>query len=509
MSEEHKIITDDSENDSEDQAGNFNEKWISRNYQPGAENLYLMSPFLRVYFFITGQWFEPGRHLVCCGQRIPQMAWRIAYAVLQITVAGLMWVFFAYSMGFLGVRTVTEIDWLCQLTNLKNVTYALRWIVNQHTGVLFFAAGNCERLFRQLSIKKADIETRGTLRIIVAFQVCSMAFLFVLPSGIHVIQTAFPDFMPIPGYINGTLTRINENPFSIWQIAINVIILVLNRSLSLPILFVFLYMMAFLCCEVEIFREALEFRKYPTEEKAREKAIKIKTLIRDTERAFRFFLVLYISILLVASALEIFSIVEKVEIVISKNDTVHYMPASSLVSYDIQDLKTPGKIVAIPSGVNGKRSYPYLLVRIVSPANESSDSVGMHATPEMETVIHQYKLKTFEIVVTAVQDITENFVLYMIPLYTMSQLKGSLASVIEAVEDSDYGEQTTNVKIFNTRQEKQDFRDYFSGSCSSGVRLLGKEVSFLWTLVITVFGPFVVVVLNLMFKHIHADPHFS
>ena len=122
-----------------------------------------------------------------------------------------------------------------------------------------------------------------------------------------------------------------------------------------------------------------------------------------------------------------------------------------------------------------------------------------------KTVVDKYKLNTLEIVVKAVIDITENVALYALPLYQMSKFKSTLESVVEMVEDSDYGNQHSNIKIFDSRQDKYDFLEFFLRTCTSGIKVLGKEVSFLWTLVLTFFGPFVVVTVNLMFKHIHVE----
>ena len=178
----------------------------------------------------------------------------------------------------------------------------------------------------------------------------------------------------------------------------------------------------------------------------------------------------------------------------------------------------------------------------------SNHTVGMSAGEDYtrKNVIDHYKITTQEIVVTAVLDITENVVLYAFPLYQMSVLKSCLKRVLEMVEDSDYGAPETHLDgttsgdnaaqgihldgttsgdnaaqgthsehtasweetpktIFRTRQEKKDFTNWYRTTCTSGVKVLGREVSFLWTLVLTFFGPFVVVVVNLMFKHIHVE----
>ena len=105
-----------------------------------------------------------------------------------------------------------------------------------------------------------------------------------------------------------------------------------------------------------------------------------------------------------------------------------------------------------------------------------------------KTLVAKCKQNTLEIVVKAVIDITENVALYALPVYEMSKLKSTLQSVVEMVEDSDYGDQDSNIKIFDSRQDKYDFKEFFQRTCTSGIRVLGKEVSFVWTLMFTFFG---------------------
>lgn len=201
--------------------------------------------------------------------------------------------------------------------------------------------------------------------------------------------------------------------------------------------------------------------------------------------------------------------------------------------------------MCIPSHrLTGNRATPYYLV-VLPPSNQT---VGMSGGEEYtrKNLIDQYKVMTQEIVVTAVLDLTENVVLYAFPLYQMSVLKSCLKRVLEMVQDSDYGAQDTHLHettsganaaqgihsdettsrdyeaqgtnsehmaswegtpktIFRTRKEKEDFTNWFRTTCISGIKVLGKEVSFLWTLALTFFGPFVVVMVNLMFKHIHVE----
>ena len=213
--------------------------------------------------------------------------------------------------------------------------------------------------------------------------------------------------------------------------------------------------------------------------------------------------------LLLTTALEIFSIVEKVETVITVNNTVeHFIPASAATS----SLKTmdTNTIPAIPHRLTGKHSFPHVFV-LVNRGNQSLPGTGgfggrtLSSSLHAKKVIDQYRMKTSEILITAVLDITQNVVLYAIPLYQMHALKRCLEEVVEMVQDSDYDHQDANMKIFHTRQDKKDFKNFFKDTCISGIRVLGKEVSFLWTLLLTFMGPFVVVVANLMFKHIHVE----
>ena len=501
-----------------DDGGNFRvdicliSKWFQRQRAKEAddnpkvaEKMALLNPLLRWYFFLAGQWFAPAKGIIKA-KNLPRKPFRIAYSIWQGIVVIFMWLFFAYSMGLISpLRTLKEVDWLCPLTDIKNMAYGLCWIVNQHTGLVFFLMSNLEDLLIQLSITKRDVKSRASSSCL--FFMGSVICLFLLPLGMHLAQMIIPDFLPVPSYKNGT---IGNETFPPVQIVFDAVFYTLNRAFALPVFYVFLNMLLFLSCEVEKFKEDLEHRDYRREDQARKKAIKINNLIMDTEKAFRFFLVLYIAMLLLASALEIFSIVEKIETVIIANHTVHYLPAASTSTMSLQTLPlAQGSIKAFPHPLAGKHSFPRLLV-ITPPRNNSS---GVTATDGLfqgipawtKTVIDQYKLKTQEIVITALLDITQNVVLYALPLYKMSTLKSCLKSVVATVEDSDYGDQDSNTKIFNTRQDKEDFKNYFRDTCTSGIRVLGKEVSFLWTLVLTFFGPFAVVVVNLMFKHIHVE----
>ena len=74
----------------------------------------------------------------------------------------IMWSYFLYSMGFFTLRTIEEVDWLCPLTDIKNMAHGLCWIVNHHTGLLFFLFGNFEKLLEQLSITKDEVSFPGT-----------------------------------------------------------------------------------------------------------------------------------------------------------------------------------------------------------------------------------------------------------------------------------------------------------------------------------------------------------
>lgn len=506
-----------------DNAQNFNvetDKWVKK---PGATegeseipdedskppDMTLLNPLLLWYFFLAGQWFAPASDFIA-SKNLPRKACRIVYAVWQVVVVVIMWSFFAYSMGFFSpLRTLQEVDWLCPLTDIKNMAYGLSWIVNQHTGLVFFLMGNLENLLKQLSITKEEVRKRASSSSL--FLTGSIIFLFILPICMHLTQMLMPEFMPVPSYRNGKIIEVRNETFPPVQIVVDAVFYTLSRAFALPVFYVFLNMLLFLSCEVEKFKGGLEGGRYPREDLAREQAIKIKKVIKDTEKAFRFFLTLYIAMLLLASALEIFSIVEKIETVITTNHTIHIMPASAsaAATTSFQTLAlTQENIKAFPHRLAGKHSFPYILV-VIPPGNTSSTGTGNngipHGIPHAKVVIDQYKLKTQEIVVTAVLDITQNLVLYLFPLYKMSTLKSCLKSVVETVEDSDYGEQNINTRIFKTRQDKKDFKNFFRDTCTSGIRVLGREVSFLWTLVLTFFGPFAVVVVNLMFKHIHVE----
>ena len=110
----------------------------------------------RSYFFFAGQWFGPAENFIK-SKNLPRKVCRIAYAIWQVLVVLIMWSYFLYSMGFFTLRTIEEVDWLCPLTDIKNMAHGLCWIVNQHTGLVFFSFGNFESLLEQLSITKKEV----------------------------------------------------------------------------------------------------------------------------------------------------------------------------------------------------------------------------------------------------------------------------------------------------------------------------------------------------------------
>ena len=122
----------------------------------------LLHRYTRLYFFFAGPWFWPAENFIKRNRNLPRKVCRIAYAIWQVIVVLIMWSYFLYSMGFFTLRTIEEVDWLCPLTDIKNIAHGLCWIVNQHTGLVFFLFGNFESLLKQLSIREDDVSFPGT-----------------------------------------------------------------------------------------------------------------------------------------------------------------------------------------------------------------------------------------------------------------------------------------------------------------------------------------------------------
>ena len=121
----------------------------------------LLHRYTRLYFFLAGQWFWPAENFITERHNLLRKVCRIAYAIWQVIVVLIMWSYFLYSMGFFTLRTIEEVDWLCPLTDIKNIAHGLCWIVNQHTGLVFFLFGNFESLLKQLSIREDDVSFPG------------------------------------------------------------------------------------------------------------------------------------------------------------------------------------------------------------------------------------------------------------------------------------------------------------------------------------------------------------
>lgn len=124
----------------------------------------LLSPYTRWYFVFAGQWYFPLEEIIKAWDELSKTCCRVAYAVWQVLVVLIMWSFFFYSMGFFKIRTLQEVDWLCPLTDIKNMVYGLSWIVYQHVGLVFFSFGDLKNLLKQLTITKEEVELKFSLK---------------------------------------------------------------------------------------------------------------------------------------------------------------------------------------------------------------------------------------------------------------------------------------------------------------------------------------------------------
>ena len=141
----------------------------------------LLHPLAVWYFVFTGQWFDPVRLFLESKLNLTPSATKLCrflYAAWQAIVVLFIWAFFVYSMGFMGLRTLKEVDWLCPLTDIKNMAYGFSWIVNHHTGLIFFLMGNFEDLLKRLTITEKDVRRRYLSSPILKFVVTSFLFLF-------------------------------------------------------------------------------------------------------------------------------------------------------------------------------------------------------------------------------------------------------------------------------------------------------------------------------------------
>ena len=86
----------------------------------------LLHPLAVWYFVFTGQWFDPVRLFLESKLNLTPSATKLCrslYAAWQAIVVLFIWAFFVYSMGFMGLRTLKEVNWLCPLTDIKNMAY--------------------------------------------------------------------------------------------------------------------------------------------------------------------------------------------------------------------------------------------------------------------------------------------------------------------------------------------------------------------------------------------------
>ena len=477
-----------------------------------AKELGLIGNWQQIYCVSTGQWFTPLSRYNILRDSTTAKFCKIAFWLYQLVVFVLMWVYFAYAMGFLGPRTLKNLDWLCTITDIKNILYSARWAIYQHFGVWYFAKGHLEQLLRELEIKAEDCKQRGYVNFTTLFIGGAIVCLIAFPLSLHTAQMIIPDFEPRPRLLNGKVLKMVDDPFPWWQIFVDALAFLLQRLCTFPILFVFVYVVLFHRCEVEMLCDEIlrgNYKEHANYLDAWNKYRKIMDKIRNSETVFQPFLIFFITTLLLLSVLEVFSVIEKVETHMLYNHTVLLTPSTAMywpASHASTDFSATKAHFAFPTRLTGKHAYPYFVVLLNA---QGGNATGMSTQGPLEKIITAvYKLSVREIIICAVQDVAVNIVLYSFPLYQISKLQDSINHLVHTVEYSTCKEDGTDGytdNSFATRKDKKNLLKLMK-STGNGIRIMNQTVSILNTMLITLVGPFITVVLNLMFKHIHIEP---
>lgn len=473
----------------------------------------LIGNWLQIYCVSTAQWFTPLARYGVLGDSTTAKFCKIVFRLYQIIVFALMWGYFLYAMGFLHLRTLVNLDWLCTITDIKNILYSARWVIYQHLGMWYFVKGHLDQLLRELEITAEDCKQKGYVNFTTLFIGGATVCLIAFPLFLHTAQMIYPDFEPRPRLINDKVLKMTDDPFPWWQIVFDAIAFLLQRLYTFPILFVFMYVVHFHCCEVQTFCNEIvqgNYMEHANYLVAWNKYKGIMNRIRNSEAAFQPFLIFFITTLLLLSVLEVFSVIEKVETHMLYNHTVLLTPSTAMFWPAGRQGRTGFSVTdahfAFPSRLTGKHAYPFFVVLVNAQAGNST---GMSTQGPLEKFITAvYKLSLREIILSAVQDIAVNIVLYSFPLYQISKLQDSINDLVHTVEYSTCKEDGTadyTDNLFATRKDKKNLLKLMQNT-GQGIRIMNQTVSFMNAMLITLIGPFITVVLNLMFKHVHIEP---
>ena len=419
---------------------------------------------LRAYIRGTFQWFP----------NTASVTEKAICTAMQVLIVGILVCCYGFDMGAFNNRSLVKKERNEIVFAAKNIIWSLRFLELNILGMLYFRKRHLERMLSKVILtRRYWKKTQKTISKAILAVIFCVIFLPVLSKAAQI-----------------NLSTQKVASFNMETISLANSLSLFARLAALPMVVGFIYEVYIIFSHIRFFKEQIQ--KWPEGkiEKARNRFIDIKVMIRNAERYFQPFLITHLLLLLILLIPSIFSCAERFQTEIyyqqKYSDPMMLTPAAQIPS------NTGFIVTDISSFYNNNEMG--LFLKITGP-NNTHHQVKSYKLPFEHTEKLTDVKEVLRIGCSALGDFLEMLVLYTLPLVFLAKLHKIMTSLPEVVQDLKFSEQREAGYLF----QNEEILDKMVATLSTGrgIQIMGMNLTGVKTALVTLLLPFLTTAIHL------------
>ena len=424
---------------------------------------------LRAYIRGTFQWFP----------NTASVTEKAICTAMQVLIVGILVCCYGFDMGAFNNRSLVKKERNEIVFAAKNIIWSLRFLELNILGMLYFRKRHLERMLSKVILtRRYWKKTQKTISKAILAVIFCVIFLPVLSKAAQI-----------------NLSTQKVASFNMETISLANSLSLFARLAALPMVVGFIYEVYIIFSHIRFFKEQIQ--KWPEGkiEKARNRFIDIKVMIRNAERYFQPFLITHLLLLLILLIPSIFSCAERFQTEIyyqqKYSDPMMLTPAAQIPS------NTGFIVTDISSFYNNNEMG--LFLKITGP-NNTHHQVKSYKLPFEHTEKLTDVKEVLRIGCSALGDFLEMLVLYTLPLVFLAKLHKIMTSLPEVVQDLKFSEQREAGYLF----QNEEILDKMVAKLSTGrgIQIMGMNLTGVKTALVTLLLPFLTTAIHLLLLHV-------
>ena len=419
---------------------------------------------LRAYIRGTFQWFP----------NTASVTEKAICTAMQVLIVGILVCCYGFDMGAFNNRSLVKKERNEIVFVAKNIIWSLRFLELNILGMLYFRKRHLERMLSKVILtRRYWKKTQKTISKAILAVIFCVIFLPVLSKAAQI-----------------NLSTQKVASFNMETISLANSLSLFARLAALPMVVGFIYEVYIIFSHIRFFKEQIQ--KWPEGkiEKARNRFIDIKVMIRNAERYFQPFLITHLLLLLILLIPSIFSCAERFQTEIyyqqKYSDPMMLTPAAQIPS------NTGFIVTDISSFYNNNEMG--LFLKITGP-NNTHHQVKSYKLPFEHTEKLTDVKEVLRIGCSALGDFLEMLVLYTLPLVFLAKLHKIMTSLPEVVRDLKFSEQREAGYLFQNNEILDKMLAVLS--TGRGIQIMGMNLTGVKTALVTLLLPFLTTAIHL------------